>query len=80
MTSREELLSALKTRLAVVADHAHRDRDPSSHLAALKEAAAALETGIASLPDTLPPELRHFLERQSYQKAIAWLEDPANPF
>jgi len=35
---------------------------------------------IGFLPASTPPELRHYLERQSYQKAVAWLEDPANPF
>jgi len=80
MTPRDALHSALQKRLAVVGDHAHRDRDPASHLAALKEAAAALETIIDSLPESTHPEIRHYLERQSYQKAVAWLEDPANPF
>ena len=75
---RRELLEALKNRLAVVADHEFRDRDPAAHLEALKAAAARLDVVSSRLPGNANPQLRHFIERQSFTKAIAWLED-GNP-
>lgn len=78
MSQCETLLQALRNRLAVVADHDLRDRDPAGHLTALKQAASELDAVIAGLPAGTPPMLRHYLERQSYEKAIAWLVDPAN--
>lgn len=67
------LHAAVKRRLDIVADHAWRDRDPSGHLAALKAAAADLDQLVADLPAGCDAELRHYLERQSYMKALAWL-------
>lgn len=68
------LHAAVKRRLDLVADHAFRDRDPAAHLAALKSAAAELDTLVRELPTDCDGELRHYLERQSYTKALAWLE------
>lgn len=70
-----ELLAALRYRLDVVADREFYQRDPAAHLAALQDAAARLEALVAQLPDSTDPMLRHYLERQSYLKAIAWLEE-----
>jgi plasmid stabilization system protein ParE len=70
----QELHAAVKARLDTVADHPFRDRDPSAHLAALKTAAARLDRLASNLPAGADPELRHYLERQSYTKALAWLE------
>jgi len=69
----QKLHAALKTRLDLVADHAFRDRDPAVHLAALKSAAARLDAEMSQLPLDIDPTLRHYLERQSYTKALAWL-------
>ena len=69
----ESLGSALRKRLDVVADHALRDRDPSAHLEAIKTAHRELESQIAALPPGTDPRLLHFLERQSYEKAVAFL-------
>lgn len=71
--SLRSLEEALRHRLAVVADRALRESDPAAHLAALKAAHAALEEQIAALPPGVDPRLRHFLERQSYEKAVAFL-------
>ena len=71
----QHLRDAVKARLDLVADHAFRDRDPSAHLAALKSAAHRLDAEIAGLPGDADPTLRHYLERQSYTKALAWLDD-----
>ena len=72
------LLSALRQRVDIVADHALRERDPSAHLDAIKAAAAHLDAVVASLPQDIDPTLRHYLERQSYSKAIVWLEEPTS--
>ena len=69
-----ELRDALRQRLSVVADHELRDRDPHAHLERLKSAAARLDAAIAQLPPHCDRDLRHYLERQSYLKALARLE------
>ncbi|MFZ4683417.1 MAG: hypothetical protein ACOYMS_13000 [Terrimicrobiaceae bacterium] len=69
------LHDAVRTRLEVVSDHALRDRDPAAHLETLKQAAARLDALVAALPPDCDPMLRHYLERQSYTKALAWLEE-----
>jgi len=74
MENSAELLAALEERLAVVADRELYHRDPAAHLAALQHAASRLETIIQSLPPETDPMLRHYLERQSYLKAIDWLK------
>jgi hypothetical protein len=74
-TLHKTLHAAVKARLDIVADHAFRDRDAAAHLEALKSAAATLDGLVASLPPDTDPNLRHYLERQSYTKALAWLEE-----
>jgi flagellar biosynthesis chaperone FliJ len=69
-----ELRDALRERLGVIADHELRDRDPQAHLEHLKAAASRLDAAIAQLPPQCDRELRHYLERQSYLKALAWLD------
>ncbi len=69
-----ELRDALQERLAAIADHDLRARDPQAHLKRLKSAASRLDAAIAQLPHQCDQELRHYLERQSYLKALAWLE------
>lgn len=69
----KDLRNALEERLAIVADHALRDSDPSSHLEKLKQAGARLDALVKQLPPAADPQLRHYLERQSYLKAREWL-------
>jgi hypothetical protein len=73
-TELSELREALQERLRVIADHELRDRDPRAHLERLKAAASRLDAAIARVPPDCDPQLRHFLDRQSYVKALAWLE------
>lgn len=70
----QKLHTAVKARLDIVADHAFRDRDASAHLEALKAAAGHLDALVSGLPPDTDATLRHYLERQSYTKALAWLE------
>lgn len=74
-TLHKTLHAAVKARLDIVADHDFRDRDAAAHLEALKSAAATLDGLVAGLPPDTDPNLRHYLERQSYTKALAWLEE-----
>ena len=69
-TDLSPLAEALRERIAVIADHAHRDRDAASHLERLMDVAARIDACVASLPsDKLDPRLQHFLEGRSYDKA-----------
>lgn len=70
-----ELREALQERLSVVADHELRNRDPQAHIERLKSAALRLDAAIAQLPSESDAQLRHYLQRQSYLKALAWLEE-----
>ena len=63
------LLALLERRSAVIADHAWRDRDAATHLAALQEVSEALMA-----EPQLPARLRHYLTQCSYSKAAAWIE------
>lgn len=66
---------AVAARLAVVADHELRNADPAGHLEKLKQAAGRLDELASNLPKDCDPMLRHYLERQSYVKAVAWLDE-----
>jgi hypothetical protein len=69
------LREAVAARLAVVADHALRDADPAAHLEKLKQAALHLDALVKNLPPDCDPNLRHYLERQSFLKALSWLDE-----
>lgn len=73
------LAGALRERLSVIADHTHRDRDQEGHLQRLVEVSGRIEALAAALPPSLiDPQLRHYLERRSYDKALAWIESGGN--
>ena len=65
-----ELRDALSQRLSVIADHEFRDRDSAGHLKALQSASEQLAELESRWQSVLPPRLRHFLERRSYDKAL----------
>ena len=70
-----KLADALRARLVVIADHAHRDRDPDAHLQRLISASEQIDSIIASLPKSaLDPRLHHYLDGRSYNKALEWIE------
>jgi hypothetical protein len=69
-----DLAEALRRRLAVIGDSALRERDPGTHLAQLREASEQIASLQKQLPPDTHPQLRHFFERCSYDKALAWLE------
>ena len=69
-----DLTTALRDRLRVIADHPFRDRDPQAHLARLGEVSARLDALITKVPRDTDPQFLHYLQRRSYDKALAWLE------
>jgi hypothetical protein len=73
----DSLIPLLERRLAVIADHAWRDRDAVGHLDALRDASESLDAAHAALHGQLPARLAHFLERRSFDKALAFLRGTA---
>jgi len=72
------LAEAFRERLAVIADHEHRDRDAEGHLKRLIQVSERIDALSAALPASeLDPQFRHYLERRSYDKALAWIEESA---
>ena len=72
-----ELAAALRERLEIVADERSRE-NPDAHMQRLQEVSERLEGIERRLPATVHPELRHFLQRRSYSKALEFL-DGATP-
>lgn len=70
----EELHTLLQQRLAVIADHPFRDRDPAAHLAALKEVSEAIQAYVASHHHEFDAKLCHYLSQSSYLKALEHLQ------
>lgn len=75
MNDPARLAQLLRERLAIIADHSLRDREPAAHLEKLKDVSLAISSLAKELAPTLPPRLNHFMERASYDKALAFLED-----
>ena len=78
MTKAEsDLAEALRERLKIISDEASR-HDPDQHVRRLREISGRIETLAAALPRPIPPRLAHFLDRRSYDKALALLEGNAD--
>lgn len=69
-----QLLEMLRRRLAIIADHAWRDRDPEGHLDALKTVSEEITTWTLEHRLEVDSQMRHYLANASYQKALAYLE------
>jgi len=69
------LAEALRERLLVIQDRDFYRSDPGAHLEALKEVSSRIHELQAALPANTDPMLQHYLERRSYDKALAWIED-----
>jgi hypothetical protein len=68
-----ELAAALRERLALISDEESR-RDPDRHMERLRDVSERIERLEQSLPPKIDPQLRHFLQRRSYSKALELLE------
>jgi hypothetical protein len=74
-TIQQSLATALRERLAVIADREWYARDPEGHLDRLRTVSEQITTLQRQLPPPVDPQLTHFLERCSYDKALAFLEE-----
>ena len=72
-TSLTDLAEALRERLAIINDEESR-RDLDRHTDRLREVSEKIERLEQSLPPKIDPQLRHFLQRRSYTKALELLE------
>jgi hypothetical protein len=68
-----DLAQALRERLAVICDEQSR-RDEAKHIARLKAVSERIDNLQARLPKPIDPRLAHYLQRKSYDKALAHLE------
>ena len=68
-----DLATALRERLAIIADEESR-RDPERHTQRLQQISERIERLEQQLPAQVDPQLRHFLQRRSYSKALELLE------
>jgi hypothetical protein len=68
-----DLAVALRERLAIIGDEESR-RDPEQHTERLRVVSERIESLEKKLPSQIDPQLRHFLQRRSYSKALELLE------
>jgi hypothetical protein len=68
-----DLTDTLRERLAIIGDEESR-RDPERHTERLRAVSEKIEELERQLPPKINPELRHFLQRRSYSKALELLE------
>jgi hypothetical protein len=67
------LRDALRERLAIIHDEESRT-DEAKHIARLREVSEKIDKLEAALPQPVDPRLTHYLQRQSYDKALEFLE------
>jgi hypothetical protein len=73
----EALAEALRARRRLIADREFYARDQAGHLRQLADVSAQIVELSSALPAPVDPELAHFLQRCSYDKALLWLEEQA---
>lgn len=73
-TAYPQLADALRRRLAVVADRDAYHRDPAAHLQQLQAISEEIAELTGQLLAGIDPQLAHYLQRCSYDKALAFLE------
>ncbi len=67
------LAKLLRNRLAIIADHAWRDRDGAGHLEALKNVSEEISVWTTAHRTEVDAQLRHYLANASYDKALTHL-------
>ena len=67
------LADALRERRAIIADRSWYERDAEGHLKALMRVSEGIVSHGKALPVPVHPQLKHYLERCSYDKALAFL-------
>lgn len=69
-----ELISLLRRRVTLIADHAWRDRDATGHLEALKTVSEEISAWTVKHRSEVDARLRHYLGNASFAKALEHLE------
>jgi hypothetical protein len=72
--STSDLAATLRERIAIIADENSR-RDPEGHTARLRAISEKIDNLASALPKPIDPQLAHFLQRRSYNKALEFLEN-----
>ena len=70
----DQLAVSLRERLAIIGDENSR-RDPEKHVARLRAISEKIDKLAAALPKPIDPQLAHFLQRKSYDKALELLTE-----
>ncbi len=68
-----DLREALRERLAIIVDEASR-RDEEKHTERLRVVSEKIDKLAAALPRPIDPQLAHYLQRRSYDKALEFIE------
>jgi hypothetical protein len=71
-----DLAQALRERLAIIHDEESR-REEEKHVARLGVISEKIDNLQAALPRPIDPQLAHYLQRRSYDKALEFLEERA---
>ncbi|MEY2545043.1 MAG: hypothetical protein QOG48_160 [Verrucomicrobiota bacterium] len=67
-----DLASALRERLAIIRDEESR-RDHEKHMARLESISRKIDMLVAQLPREIDPQLAHYFQRKSYDKALEFI-------
>ena len=68
-----DLREALRERLTIIHDEASR-RDAETHTERLRVVSEKIDKLAAALPRQIDPQLAHYLQRRSYDKALEFIE------
>jgi hypothetical protein len=68
-----DLAQALRERLAIIRDEESR-RDHATHIDRLRAVSEKIDRLHALLPSSTNPQLKHYLQRKSYDKALEFIE------
>jgi hypothetical protein len=68
-----DLAHALRERLAIISDE-ESQRDTETHMRRLSAISEKIDKLQAALPRPIDPQLAHYLQRRSYDKALEFLE------
>lgn len=69
----QSLAGALQSRIDLIADREFYHRDPVAHLAELQSVSEKIVASANQLPPPIDPQLAHYLQRSSYDKALAMI-------
>ena len=68
------LREALRERVAIIRDEESR-RNADAHMTRLRTVSQKIDKLEAALPQPVDPQLAHYLQRKSYDKALEFLEN-----